>query len=465
MHAAHKIAFRPALVVPLLLAAASALPAQLRAGAARRTVTPDLDKHGPVYLAGFGLNRRATGIHDDLWARCLALEVGGRRLALCGVDSIGLFYEDVEKIRGLVRSQSAAPADVVVASSHDHQAPDTMGLWGPNLRVSGLNEAYNAFLIERTAEAALAALGSLRPALVRLARFHSPELDTFIHDNRPPVVHDAELVVLSASERDGSPIGTLVNWANHPEALGSKNTLVTADYPAYLYARLEELSGGVAVFINGAIGGMQSPLGTEVRDPDTGAEVPDGTFRKAELIGRRVAELAAQAVRQTRPVTINRMEYREQLISIPVTNAAFQKAAAAGLFQGRKPIHSETSTTTPVGCIRLSRGRRPVLEIALVPGELYPELSVGGVERYAGADFPDAPAEPPIKALMRAPYRMLFGLANDEIGYIIPKAEWDETEPWLRNSPRRWYGEVNSVGPEAAPRIVAALQRLLGKQE
>lgn len=463
MYAVDKTAFRPAAVL-LLLAAASAASAQLRAGAARRTITPDLDKHGPVYLAGFGLNRRATGIHDDLWARCLALEAGGRRLALCGVDSIGLFYEDVEKIRSVVRSQLGSPVDVVVASSHDHQASDTMGLWGPSPGVSGLNEAYNSFLIERTAEAALAALRSLRPAVVRLARFHSPELDTFLHDNRPPVVHDAGLVVLSASERDGGPIGTLVNWANHPEALGSKNTLVTADYPAYLYARLEELSGGVAVFINGAIGGMQSPLGAKVRDPATGAEVADGTFRKAELIGRRVAELAAQALRDRGPSAINRIEYREQLISIPVTNAAFQKAAAAGVFKGRKPIQAEANTTTPVGCIRLSGGRRPVLEIALVPGELYPELSVGGIERYAGADFPDAPAEAPIKSLMRAPYRMLFGLANDEIGYIIPKAEWDEKEPWLQNSPRRWYGEVNSVGPEAAPRIVAALQQLLGKR-
>jgi hypothetical protein len=464
MHAARHTAFRPALALLLLLAAASALPAHLRAGAARRTVTPDLGEHAPVYLAGFGLNRRATGIHDDLWARCLALEAGGRRVALCGVDSIGLFYEDVQRIRGAVRSQWAAPADVVVASSHDHQAPDTMGLWGASPGVSGLNEAYNAFLIERTAEAAVAALRSLRPAVVRLARFHSPELDTFIHDNRPPVVHDSELVILSATGRDGSPIGTLVNWANHPEALGSKNTLVTADYPAHLYARLEELLGGVAVFINGAIGGMQSPLGTRIRDPATGADVPDGSFRKAELIGRRVAELAAQAVRRAQDVAINRIEYRERLISIPVTNAAFQKAAEAGVFKGRKPIHAEASTTTPVGYIRMSRGRRPVLEIALVPGELYPELSVGGVERYAGADFADAPVEPAIKPLMRAPYRMLFGLANDEIGYIIPKAEWDEKEPWLRNSPGRWYGEVNSVGPEAAPRIVAALQELLGKR-
>ena len=99
-------------------------------------------------------------------------------------------------------------------------------------------------------------------------------------------------------------------------------------------------------------------------------------------------------------------------------------------------------------------------EIALVPGELYPELSVGGIQKYAGADFPDAPAEPAIKSLMQAPYRMLFGLADDEIGYIIPKSEWDNQPPWLQNAPKRWYGEQNSVGPEAAPIIVETLKEL-----
>jgi len=102
-----------------------------------------------------------------------------------------------------------------------------------------------------------------------------------------------------------------------------------------------------------------------------------------------------------------------------------------------------------------------VLEIALIPGELYPELSVGGIQRYEGADFPEAPDEPAVKTLMKAPYRMLFGLCDDEIGYIIPKAEWDNVAPWLQNAPKRWYGEVNSVGPEAGPMITGAIQELL----
>ena len=111
---------------------------QIRAGAAREEITPDLKKHGPVYMAGFGSHRVATGIHDQLYARCLALSAAGQTLVLCGVDSIGLFTDDVELIRADVKKRLAAQkksvagsVNVVVASTHDHQAPDTMGLWGP----------------------------------------------------------------------------------------------------------------------------------------------------------------------------------------------------------------------------------------------------------------------------------------------------------------------------------------------
>ncbi len=443
---------------PIVLLTGALLPclatAQFRVGVATRTITPDLNKHGPVYMAGFGHNRKATGVHDDLWARCMAFSAGAP-LVICGVDVIGLFWDDVRKIRSKVN------ADVVVAALHDHEGPDTMGLWGPAESQTGINEAYLAFLVERVSEAANEAIHSLRPARIRLAKVKTPELDTFIHDTRPPVVHDAEIIGLFADTPDGKPIGTLLNWANHPETLDSENTLITADYPGYVYSELERALGGTAVLVNGAIGGMQSPLGAMVKDPQTGEALREKSFEKAEFIGRRVARLAADALAKATPVAIDSLAFRERTIDIPMTNPGFQFAAKAGIFSGRKQPNADMTTTTPVGSIRFSQGRKPELEIALVPGELYPELSVGGVERYSGADFPDAPVEPAVKLQMTAPYRMLFGLADDEVGYIIPKAEWDEKPPFLQNSPKPWYGEVNSLGPDAAPRITRALQQLL----
>lgn len=450
---------RPPLGVAFLfLLAAGVCLGELRAGASKKAITPDLKAGAPVFLAGFGQNRVATAVHDDLFVRCLALSAGGKPVALCGVDSVGLFLDDVQKIRERVGSA----ADVVVAALHDHEAPDTMGLWGPALGVSGINEQYNQLVVERVAEAIAEAVRSLRPARVKLARVQTPELDGFIYDNRPPVVHDSELVVLSASDKAGKPIATLVNWANHPETLGSKNTEITADYPAYFHRRLEERVGGVAVLLNGAVGGMQSPLGAEVRDPVTGEPAQKDSFRKAEIIGCRVADLAAEAVGKSKPVRIGAIAFREKGIRIPVSNQGFRQAAKANLYRGRKPMNPDGTINTVVGILRLGKPSKPVLEAAMTPGELYPELSVGGVARYPGADFPEAEIEPALKSMLKAPYRMVIGMANDEIGYIIPKAEWDEKEPWLQNAARRWYGEVNSVGPEAAPRIAEAMRELLG---
>ena len=440
-----------AFLAPVLLTAGP-----LRLGFAKRAVTPDLKTHGPVYIAGYDNNRVATGIHDDLFARCAAFDAGSGPTVVCAVDVIGIYWDDVQKIRAQVPG-----ARVVVAATHDHEGPDTMGLWGPGEGRTGINEQYMRFLVNRTAETARDAISNLGPARVRLASLHTPELDTFISDNRPPVVHDSDVIVLQAVRPDGTPAGTLLNWANHPEALGSKNTLLTADYPASLCARLEELTGGTAVFVNGAVGGMQSPGNATITDRKTGVVYHEASFPKAGYIGTRVAELAAEALRHASDADIDEVLYRERLISVPMTNQLFVAAARAGVFGERKQPGSAGQVSVPVGFIRLSGASRPKLEIALIPGEMYPELSVGGVERYPGADFPDAPIEPPIKTLLLAPYRMLFGLANDENGYIIPKAEWDEKAPWLQNAKEKWYGEVNSIGPDAAPCIAEAFRQLV----
>ena len=438
----------------LLLACAGSLCAQFRAGAFKTVISPALQDRPPVYMAGFGNNRVAKTVHDDLYAHCVAFSTGQKPLVVCEVDLIGFFIDDVQRVRAKVSG-----ADVVVASTHVHEGPDTMGLWGAAQGRSGIDNDYNSFVVDRIAEAAKGAIAALEPATPALAVVHSAELDTFIDDTRPPVVHDPDLIVLSLTGRGGKPIATVVNWANHPETLGSRNTQISADYPGFFYKRMEAKLGGMAVLWNGAVGGMQSPLGAKIKDPATGAIAAENSFRKTEVLGERVADLAADAARTAKPVRIDKVEFAERIITIPVTNRGFEMAAQADLYKGRKKTTADGATTTSVGLIRMSAGD-PVLAIALIPGEMYPELSVGGVERYAGADFPDAPIETPIKSMLHAPFKMLIGLADDEIGYIIPKVEWDEKPPYLQGAKKAWYGEENSVGPDAAARIATAIHEL-----
>ena len=111
-----------------------------------------------------------------------------------------------------------------------------------------------------------------------------------------------------------------------------------------------------------------------------------------------------------------------------------------------------------IGWLRLGE-----LEAAAIPGEIYPELVLGKVQDPAdpAADFPDAPIEPGIYAQMKAPHKMLIGLANDELGYIIPKRQWDEKAPFCYGRKQAQYGEVNSLGPETAPLICGAFRELV----
>ncbi|MGO8786481.1 MAG: hypothetical protein ACLQVL_03740 [Terriglobia bacterium] len=458
----------------------------LRAGAAKTVVTPDVHANR-VYMAGYDQNRVASGVHDDLYARCLALGTGDQTLVVCAADLIGLFYDDVVKIRETVRAQAPEVTHLIVASTHDHEGPDTMGLWGPGPLQSGIDEKYMAWLRDRIAQTAVDAARSMQPARLTLGRDDHPLLALLQSDSRPPYVKDPYLFVMHlAAASGGKPIANLINWSDHPETLGGKNTEITADYPHWLCQYVEAHLGGTAIFVNGSIGGLLSTNGSSValEDPDNGNVAADNTWRKAELFGDTLGQLAERAVKGGEETNVDFIAMRGTTIFAPMHNDHFRVAGAAGVFGGRKPLYTNgqldssvaekevpgvgklklttgRGVRTEVSYMRLLLGTRVVAEIVTVPGEIYPELVNGGITRYPGADYPDAPFEPVIRPHLKSTYQFIFGLANDELGYIIPKAEFDDQPPWLLNSKHRWYGEINSAGPDIAGAVSKALVALI----
>lgn len=473
-------------VLSLLAFALPVRPAGLRAGAAKAVITPDV-KATKVYIAGYGNNREATGVHDDLYVRCLALGAGNETMVMCASDLIGLFYDDVLKVREKVKAAAPDVTTVIVASTHDHEGPDTMGLWGPTLFASGIDEQYLDGLDNRIAETAIQAVRSEQPAVLTLARDNHPLLALLQDDSRPPYVKDPYLFVMKLdSASTGQSIATLVNWSDHPETLGGKNTLITADYPHWLCDYVEKHLGGTAVFFNGAIGGLLSTNGDQValQDPATGEVARDDSWKKAELFGMTIGALVERALASGEMAEVDSFAARRAVFFSPLLNDHFRVAGAFGVNKGRKPLYTDGKvdpgvsekefpgfgklkyTTghdlqTEVDYIQLLAQGTPAAEIVTVPGEIYPELINGGITRYPGADFPDAPFEPAVRERMKTKYQFIFGLANDELGYIIPKAEWDDQPPWLRNRPERWYGEINSTGPEMAGAVTRHLIELI----
>jgi len=449
-------------------------------------ITPESVSGHPVYLAGFGHNRVATGVHDDLYARCLALGVAKQSVVMCSVDLIGLFYDDVLTIRKAFSQRAPGASFLVVASTHTHAGPDTLGLYGPASLETGIDPKYLEWVDERIATTAANAWHAMQPAELELGRHDHPLLELLQGVDRPPLVKDPFLFAMRlTASSTGKTIATLVNWSDHPETLGRKNTEITADYPHWVRTYLEQQSGGMALFFSGSIGKV-SPLGEQVSllDPETGVVAQDGTWRKAELLGTEIGRVAERAVERGQKADIDSVVERSSAVFVPMDNLNFRAAEAAGVFAGRKPFYTygkpdpsremrdvpylgriEIATghdiQTEVDYVQLRARGKTLAQIVTVPGEIYPELVNGGIARYAGADYFDAPVEPVLREHLAAKYQFIFGLCNDEIGYLIPKAEWDAQPPWLMNAKKPWYGEVNSVGPDAANAVLPALVSLI----
>jgi len=168
------------------------------AAASSAVITPDV-RNATVYMAGFDNNRVAAGVHDDLYVRCLALRAGERTVELCSVDLIGLSYDDVRKIRRAVQRLVPQITHLIVASTHNHEGPDTIGLWGPTPARSGLDPKYMDWLDGQIAQTAVRVARKLQPARLVLGRSHCPALSLLQSDSRPPYVKDPYLLPLKSN--------------------------------------------------------------------------------------------------------------------------------------------------------------------------------------------------------------------------------------------------------------------------
>jgi hypothetical protein len=438
----------------------------LRAGFAETDITPKTgDK--PVYIAGFGQNRKATGVHDPLKARAVVLRHSDRKVAVVALDLIGFFNANVAH----VREQLDGFDYVLVCSTHQHEGPDTLGLWGPNPFTSGIDPGYVKNVEEQAVKAVKAADDAGCPVTTRLGTARAPEL---LRDSREPYVkHDELTAVEFLDANQNQPAGLIVQWNCHPETLDSKNTEISADFVGAMVKHLHDKYRCPVVYLNGTVGGLMTSLGLEVKD-DAGRPLADGTWEKTERYGRLVGELAERALAKAEEVRLTPLEARRREVFVPMLNPRYLLGRQLGVLDRQAflwagdPYKAEPADRKASGkglCIRTEVGwlRLGDVEVAAIPGEIYPELVLDKVQDPPdpGADFPDAPVEPAIYKQMSGPHRMIVGLANDEIGYIIPKRQWDEQPPFCYGRTKPQYGEGNSVGPETAPILCRAYKELV----
>jgi hypothetical protein len=120
----------------------------------------------PVFMAGFGNNRRATGYNDQLWARGVVVEGVGGRVAIVSLDVVGYFLNEVETARALVAPESEIDY-LVVSSTHQHEGPDTLGIWGPDQLTTGIDFGYLDFVNASIADCVDSAAADMQQARIK----------------------------------------------------------------------------------------------------------------------------------------------------------------------------------------------------------------------------------------------------------------------------------------------------------
>ena len=423
----------------------------------------------PVWIAGFGNARAANGVHDDLWARAAVIDDGRTRLAIVVLDAIGFMNNQVIDARGRI-PRDAGITYMIVASTHVHEGPDLLGLWGKSPLKSGIDKEYLNYVKSQISKVVVEAVNNLRPAVLEISEDMTGAAH-LVKDTRQPEVFDSGLRLIRAVDREnGKTLGSVISWGDHPETLWGKNLLITSDFPHYVREGVENGVfygdslvkpgiGGIAIYINGAIGGlMTTHPSLAVKDPFTGAGFSEPTFEKAEAQGKQLALLALAAMEHpAEKLDSAGISMVVRTLSVPVDNKMFKLAALLGLFN--RGTNGWMKMRTELTVIRMGP-----ISIATFPGEVYPEIVNGGIEKPEGSDFGISPVEvPPVRDMMTGKYKFIFGLANDEIGYILPGSQWDEEAPYTYGRNDSPYGEENSMGPETAAILHGNLKEMLEK--
>jgi hypothetical protein len=426
------------------------------------------NRFDPVWIAGFGNRRAANGIHDELWARTMIIDDGKTRLAIVALDAIGFMNNQVIEVRKQLPA-SAGITYAIIASTHTHEGPDLLGLWGPSYIRSGIDAKYMEFVKGRIVESIVKASESLKPVRLEISE-DLTGASGLVKDTREPVVFDSGLRLIRAVEIEtGTTAGCLVSWADHPETLWGKNLQITSDFPHFLREGVEKGIfagdsivkpgiGGTVLYVNGAIGGlMTTHPSLAVKHPLTGREYSEPSFEKAEAQGMQLASLVLNmADHPQQKIEKAGINLITRTLIMPINNKLFRLGAAIGILKsgtsGWMNMRTEISAFT-IG----------PLSFVTFPGEVYPEIINGGIESPDEGDFHEASDLQPVREMMPGRFRFVIGLANDEIGYIIPRSQWDVKEPFAYGKKKPQYGEENSLGPMTAVLLHKNMSEILGE--
>ncbi len=378
----------------------------LRVGVARVNITPPVGK----ILGGYSgravvpplVFAPSEGVHDGLFAKALVLDDGATKVALIGMDTIGVSRSFHRDLHDHVTAATGLGIDqIIIAGSHTHSGPG--GLTDRlfvQFAMGPFDEPLYQSIIAKVGEAVLEADAALTPA--RIGWGATTVEGIAGNRDRPGDIIDTELGLVRIDSLDGDPLAVIANIALHGTMLGADNLLFSGDCLGSIQRVLERRLGNdtTVLYFNGAEG-------------DTSPKrLCDDKWEACERIGERVADAAL-------PVLAN-----------CTTNHSVELTLVGREFQLPAPIYYNAVPVPPaMECPASTHaavlGINNELALATIPGEMTASVGLALKASIEAIGFDEA---------------FLFGLANDFISYILSPEEYRAYEGTAAKS--CLYGET-----------------------
>ncbi|MCM4151625.1 hypothetical protein DHD05_08490 [Arenibacter sp. N53] len=391
---------------------------QLNVGAAQRIITPN-----PLIAVsgGVGTPKPTTEKKGELYVRAMVLEKGGEKIAIVNVDNLGWPASLGNRARKLIKDIPFN--NILIGATHTHSAPDAYAF--PDEKGNfAADLKYLDWCVIQIADAVNEASQNLEPAQLKIAVGEAK--GKIAYNYYAPELYDPRCGVIQALGTKGKnkdrPIVTLLNYAIHPEVIGSDRGILSPDLIGPLYDRIEAKTGGMALFMNGAQGGMV----TADNRLGNGHEAFD--WEECKRIGNLLADEALKII-STADIQENPELYcTSKQTEFPIDSEMMRYII------NNSPLNmgdSDSAVSTTLNLLNIGSA-----QILTIPGEALPNIGY-----Y-------------LKRNMPTEHPFLFGLTNDAFGYILTKEDF--------NSFKRYdYVSRTSLGEKTGEILINDLLALI----
>jgi len=239
-----------------------------KAGAAREIITPPLG----TLLYGYPSKRVATSVRDDLTLTAIFVSDGKTKAILMSACICSVSEELVEEVKRRIKEQFGIE-HVILCATHTHSGPCTRTTpgWGAK------NIEYEETILlpkimsacSRAVECAKDAVvgGGYVESDVGINRRMVGEDGQVKLGENPWGIIDKKMYVIAFKGTDGTPICNLIHYGAHGTvAHGAEEPYITRDWSGDMIDRLEDYTGTLTVYFNGAEGDIAPRISYHSKD-------------------------------------------------------------------------------------------------------------------------------------------------------------------------------------------------------